>query len=100
MDASQAFWQIRLNEQSAKYTTFNTPFERYCVLRMPYGISSAPEVFHRCFSQIFSGINGVEIFIDDLLIHAKNEIEHEEVLLEVLERAREHRVKFNLNKVK
>lgn len=100
LDASQAFWQIRLSEDSVKYTTFNTPYGRYCFLRMPYGISSTPEVFHRCFSQIFNDIKGVEIFIDDLMIHAKDDKEHDEILNKVFERARRHEIRFNRNKSK
>jgi len=67
---------------------------------MPYGISSAPEIFHRCFTQIFSNIKGVEIFIDDIMIHAKDDKEHDEILNRVFKRAREYGVKFNRNKSK
>ncbi len=35
LDASQGFWQIRLDEDSTKYCTFNTPFGRYSFLRLP-----------------------------------------------------------------
>jgi len=46
LDASHGFWQIRLNSESSKYCTFNTPFGRYCFLHLPFGIKSAPKVFH------------------------------------------------------
>ncbi|KAL1277373.1 hypothetical protein QQF64_024046 [Cirrhinus molitorella] len=48
VDANQGFWQIRLDEESSKLCTFNTPFGRYSFTRLPFGISSAPEVFQRC----------------------------------------------------
>ena len=59
LDADQAFWQIELTEEDAKKATFNTPFGRFCFMRLPYGISSAPEVFHRFFSKIFEDIERV-----------------------------------------
>ena len=39
------FWHVPLDEPSSQLTTFHTPFGRYQWLRMPFGISSAPEVF-------------------------------------------------------
>ena len=45
LDAKAGFWQVKLDQQSSYLTTFNTPFGRYRWLRMPFGISSAPEVW-------------------------------------------------------
>jgi len=45
LDASDGFWQVRLDEESSKLTTFVTPFGRFRWLRMPFGISSAPEEY-------------------------------------------------------
>ena len=46
-DASNGFWQVELDQASSLFTTFNTPFGRYCWKRMPFGINSAPEVWQR-----------------------------------------------------
>ena len=45
LDANSGFWQISLDEESKLLTTFITPFGRYCFNRLPFGISSAPEIF-------------------------------------------------------
>ena len=47
LDANSGFWQIPLAEaeESRKLTTFITPFGRYCLNKLPFGISSAPEHF-------------------------------------------------------
>ena len=37
LDASNGYWQIKLPKDSQKYTTFDTPFERYKYLRLPFG---------------------------------------------------------------
>lgn len=29
LDAAQGFWQIQLDEESSRYCTFNTPYDRY-----------------------------------------------------------------------
>jgi hypothetical protein len=43
VDAKNGFWHVELDDESSYLTTFNTPFGRYRWLRMPFGISSAPE---------------------------------------------------------
>lgn len=39
------YWEIKLDEPSSKLCTFNSPWGRYCFLRLPFGIKSASEVF-------------------------------------------------------
>ena len=47
LDGNSGFHQIVLNPESAKLTTFITPFGRYMFKRLPFGISSAPEYFQK-----------------------------------------------------
>lgn len=98
LDANKAFWQIGLSKASSLKTTFQTPFGRFRFLRMPYGIKTAPEIFQRTYSELFRDIPNVEIYIDDIMIWAENEIEHRNILQKVLERAKQHGVKFNKEK--
>ena len=98
LDANKGFFQILLTENSKELTTFNTPFGRYCFNRLPFGLSSSPEIFHRVFSNIFKDIEGVQIFIDDILIHARSIEEHDRILKKVLERAKEYGICFNKKK--
>ena len=56
---------------------------------MPFGLSPAPEVFHRMVGDVIQGIPGVVHFIDDVLIHASTHAEHDERLKEVLTKLKE-----------
>ena len=49
-------------------------------------------------SEIFSGIEGVEIIVDDLLIWGENQQQHDKHLRQVLERARQKNLKLNKEK--
>ena len=89
LDASSGFWQIELDNESSKLCTFNTPFGRYMFKRLPFGLCSAQDVFQDVMSEIFSGIEGVEVIVDDLLVWAENKQQHDERLKQVLERAEE-----------
>lgn len=99
LDANSGFWQIALDKESTKLCTFATPFGRYCFLRLPYGIKSAPEVFHKHFKNIFT-IQGVELYIDDIIIWGRTQAEHDKRLNEVFKIARQHNVTFNKDKCK
>lgn len=98
LDASQGFWQLKLDESSTKYCTFNTPFGRYCFLRLPFGIISASEIFHRAMEHIIESLQGVRVYVDDIIIWGSTAQEHEERLVKVLERVRKYGLKLNKSK--
>lgn len=98
LDASQAFHQIRVSEETSKLLVFNTPFGRYKYKRLPFGICSSPEVWERTAREVFEGIDGVEIIRDEVLVKGKDDKEHNEVLEKTLQRARERGLKFNKDK--
>ena len=98
LDAASGFWQIKLDRESSKLCTFNTPFGRYMFKRMPFGISSASEIFQRYISQTFEGLPGVECIMDDILVWGSNEEEHYQRLKSVLDKAKQMNLKLNKDK--
>ena len=99
IDMKDGFWHVKLDEESSKLCTFNSPFGRYSMNRLPLGLSSAPEVFQKRNIQIFGDIPNVHIVFDDMIIAAADDSEHDETFNTVLQRARENNVKFNRAKV-
>ena len=67
LDVRQGFWHVPLDEKSSLLTTFNTPFGRYGWKWMPFGISSAPEVFQRRMHELIEGLQGIEVVADDFV---------------------------------
>jgi len=51
----RGFWQLPLDEESKLLTTFVISFGRYSFNRLPFGTSSAPEIFQRTMSEILKG---------------------------------------------
>jgi len=80
LDAISGFLQLELGQESSYLTTFATSFGRYRFLRLLYGISCSPEILCRTVKEIFEDIDGVECYVDDLLIHAPTETEHDVIL--------------------
>lgn len=98
LDANSGFWQVQLSEDSAKLTTFITPFGRYFFRRLPFGISSAPEYFQKQMSRILEGQKGVVCQTDDVLVHGSTKIEHDTVLDAVLQKLKGAGVTLNAEK--
>ncbi|XP_064613329.1 uncharacterized protein K02A2.6-like [Liolophura sinensis] len=67
-DAKNGFWHVELDEESSHLTTFETPWGRYRWLRMPFGISTAPEEFQRRLNEALEGLDGVKVVHDDVLV--------------------------------
>jgi len=72
-------------------TTFKTPFERFCWLRLAFGLSSSQKIF----KQPIAGMAGVACIADDVLLFgcgdtaAETEADHDQNLIALLERCRE-----------
>lgn len=74
LDASSGFWQMMLDDTSSKLCTFITPFGRYRFLRLPFGIVSAPEVYHRTINALFQDIVGVNTSMDDIIVWGRTKL--------------------------
>ncbi|XP_026050672.1 uncharacterized protein K02A2.6-like [Astatotilapia calliptera] len=98
LDASHGFWQLRLDPESSRYTTFNTPFGCYCFLRLPFGIKSAPEIFHRAMESLIEGLEGTRVYIDDLVVWGNTRQQHDERLEKLLWRVNKNGLKLNRDK--
>ena len=86
LDANSGFWQIEFTKESSLLTTFITLFGRYCFNHLPFGITSAPEYFQKCISEILQGIEGVVCLIDDILVYGRTQEEHDKRLTRVLQK--------------
>ena len=98
LDANSGFWQVPLSDESRLLTTFITPFGRYCFNKLPFGISSAPELFQCRMNVILNGLQGILCHMDDVLIYAATKEEHNKRLQAVLERLTAAGVTLNLKK--
>ena len=67
LDLKHTYQQLRLSEESKKFTTINTTRGLFQYERLPFGISSAPAIFQRIMESLLNGIPGVAVYIDDVL---------------------------------
>ncbi|CAK1581572.1 unnamed protein product [Parnassius mnemosyne] len=89
LDLSNSYNQFLLDDESQKYTCINTHKGLFVYTRLVFGLSNAPALFQRAMVQLLQGIDGVECFLDDLLIAAPTAELHWERVDLVLSRLRD-----------
>ena len=98
LDAESGFHQVPLSEESRPYTTFASHCGLFRFKRLPFGIACAPEIFQRVVSDILQGLDGVMIYIDDILIFGRDQQEHDKRMEQVLRRLSNANLKLNWTK--
>ena len=100
LDLSQAYLQVQLDDESAKYTTINTHQGLYQYRRLPFGVASAPALFQKLMDTVLQGIPGVICYIDDILLSSADESTHMATLEVVLARLQQHGFRLRKDKCK
>lgn len=72
LDLSTAYQQIALDKESRKLTTISTSKGLFQYTRLIYGLASAPAIFQKIMDSVLMGLEGVVVFLDDILITAPN----------------------------
>jgi len=100
LDANSGFYQIPLSSQAKKLTTFLTPFGRFAFNRLPFGLSSSPELYSKIVSRILDGLEGVICHMDDVCIWGKSSAEHDARVRAVMRRMVNAGMTLNAEKCK
>ena len=100
LDAASGFWQLVLDEESSRLTTFITPQARYCFKRLPFGITSAPGIFHRRMSELLHRLEGTVVYMADIFCFGRTMEEHDLRLQKVLDTIRAPGLRLNKEKCK
>ena len=98
LDLSNAYWHVRLDEDSSKLTTFQTPYGRYRWKRLPFGTSVSSEIFQKRLDQALEGLEGVIGVSDDIIVHGETEEEHDRNLMNLLKLCRKIGLRLNRGK--
>ena len=86
LDAVCGYWHVALDEESIAKSAFVTQSGHYEWLVMPFGLKNAPATFQRIMQIVlreFIG-RGVEVYLDDIIVHTADEESHALLLNRVL----------------
>ncbi|XP_029648387.1 uncharacterized protein K02A2.6-like [Octopus sinensis] len=98
LDASNGYWNVKIDEESSMLTTFNTLFGRYRFNRLPFGLKVSQDVFQSQIDETYEGCKGAIGIADDIQVHGKGETTHDFNLHEAMEKTRQAGIKLNANK--
>ena len=98
LDLTKGFFQIPLSEESSKVTAISTPNGLYHYRVLPFGMTNSPAIFNRVMREVMRDIEGVEMFVDDVLIHSPSFSQHLETLRVVFERLRQYNLTIKPSK--
>lgn len=100
LDLFSGYYQVTLDPESRKYTSFCTNTGQYQMKRLPMGLKVSPSAFSRVMSIAMSGLTFEKCFIylDDLIVFGRNLDAHNKNLTDVFERLRKVNLKLNPGK--
>ena len=85
-------------EDSRQYLTISTPNGLFQQNRLVYGITTAPAIWQNAIEKVLQGLPGVKVYLDNILVSGKTEVEHLNNLGRVFERLAEFGLKLNREK--
>ena len=98
LDLKNAYLQLAVSDDSQKYLVMNTHLGLYKFHRLPFGLSSAPGIFQRFNTELLANVEGVQVFLDDIVVVGDTQEEHDNRLCEVLSILQKRNVKLNKSK--
>jgi len=86
IDLSKGYWQISIPEEDIPKTAFVMPDGSYEFLKMPFGMINSAATLKRAMKKLLHGLDNVEFYWDDILVHTRMWEEHIKVLRELFRR--------------
>jgi hypothetical protein len=103
LDFLKGYYQAPMHPDSVEHTAFKCYKGTYEWLRVPMGLKGAPSYFQQQMAQkVLGGLlySGVELYIDDILIHAETEDQFLELVEKLFARLEEMNVTISPKKCK
>lgn len=100
LDLSDAFFHVELHKDDRHLTAFMTSKGLMQFTRLPFGLSISPEAFQKTMDLVFSGIENVIVYMDDILVMASSTKGLEARMKQVQQRINENNLTVNQTKSK
>ncbi|GBG80748.1 hypothetical protein CBR_g31303 [Chara braunii] len=97
IDLKSGYHQIAIQPEDQQKTVFQTRYDLYEFVVMPFGLCNAPGTFQHAMNQIFHDYldKFVMVYLDDIFIFSRTVEEHVGHLDKVLSLLRQHKFKIN-----
>ena len=103
IDADSGFWTLPLDPSSQLLTTFDTPWGRFCFMKLPFRPCESQYFFQYDMDLIFKKLTNAHIIADNILIVGtdlgpSDDRDHDRCLIQVLNHCQEVGLKLNAAK--
>lgn len=98
LDLLKGYYQVKLTEEAKRISAFVTPNGLFQYTVMPFGMRNAPASFQRLMTLVTSGLEGVRVYLDDLVIYSITWEQHMERLRRLLTAMADAKLTINLLK--
>ena len=101
LDLKEGYFQILLKEEDCHKTAFTINQKKYEFKRMVMGFKNSPAFFQQIMElELREWIgNGCLVYLDDIVIYAKNKETHDELFIKILTKLKEKNLRVNPQKV-
>ena len=105
VDVKEGLLHIPLDEEPLWMTTVHTSYGKYRWLRLPFGITSAPDEFHMRLTSALEGLDGMISIADDILVYGEGnnfedaQADHGRWFIASMERCHQRTIKLNAGKL-
>lgn len=100
LDILSAFLHLPVSEETSHILTINTHKGLFRCKRLMYGVSAAPATWQRYIESILSDIPNICVVHDDIIVTAKTDEKHLEILNMIFDRFKTHGLHLNIDKCK
>ena len=99
---ASGYWQVPIHPEDIHKTAFVTQDGHYEWLVLPFSLKNAPATFHRIVQRILGNLlnHGVYSYLDDVILYAITQGEHDTLRREFFSRLKVHNVKLKRTKLK
>ena len=98
LDLRSGYHQLRMSEESKKFTAFQSDDGIYEYNVVPFGLKNAPTVFQKFMKSIIRDIPSAYVYLDDIIIASESKEQNVHEVLQVLQRLRDNRLRCRLDK--
>ncbi|WUR03409.1 reverse transcriptase [Vairimorpha necatrix] len=101
IDLKEAFYGVEIEEADKHKTAFEFDKKVYEWNSVVMGLKNSPQIMQRIMIKIFEKYlgRGIEVYMDDIVIHAKTREEHDKLFLEAMRLLEENNMRLNSKKI-
>ena len=100
LDMKSAYHQLMLHESSRDLTAFMHNGQMWRYKRCPFGLKSLPQCFQKMMECVLEDLEGVQVYLDDVIVSGRSQEEHDQRLAKVIERMQSRNITLNWDKCK